>query len=293
MNRRKFVKKGALFVPAIFVPKLIRASAFTDNVRQYLAAREMSGIKYYTTGLLAWWRFLEGAGTIANDSSGNSEAGTLINGGTGLPIWGTGPTAAGGSLTFNGSNNYVDTENFADNPTNLSVCAWFKTTQDVYSQSPRNEYVVISKLGDGAGAGTGTIDEGTGWYIAQSGDVVDNAIMVGMQNGNGSAYWQISSPTACNNGVWNHVVLLISAAGGENGNITMYYNGVNVGNGQNQQDGSNPYGSISNTSNVRIAQDYGTYYGNPQIWTGPIADVRIYSGVLSSTIIGEIYAGTA
>jgi hypothetical protein len=277
MNRRNFIKKGALFVPMIFAPKLIRA--------QYLAPFSYIAPPnpYYTTGLLAWYRFLEGTGTTANDSSGNSKTGTLINGGSGYPTWGTGPTAVGGSLTFDGTDNYVDTSNFADNPTNLSVCCWLKTTQ---STSGGREYAAVCKLGS-------SIESGTGWYVTQSGDVLANAAMVGVQNGGGGDFWQIYSSTACNDGNWHHVVLLISASGGANGNITMYYDGVNVGTGNNQVVGTNPYGSISNTSNVRIGNDYATFGGNPQNWDGPIADVRIYSGVLSSTIIGEIYAGTA
>ena len=273
-------------MPMIFVPKLIRANAFTFNDQGWLASINNRSVNYYTAGLLAWWRFLEGTGTVANDSSGNSETGTLINGGSGYPIWGTGPTSAAGSLTFNGSNNYVNTSNFADNPTNLTVCAWFKTTQVV-----GNEYVVVSKLG-----GTyGDVLKGTGWYMAQSSDVVPNAMMVGIQNGGGDNYWQIYSSTACNDGNWHHVTLVINSTGGENGNITMYYNGTNVGGSNNQVVGTNPYGSISNSSNVRVGNDYAQTDAQPpnDVWDGPIADVRIYNAALSSTIISEIHAGTA
>jgi len=52
-------------------------------------------------GLVAWWRFDEGSGTVAYDSSGNDFIGII--GGT--PPWVTG--IIGGALSFNGSNQYV------------------------------------------------------------------------------------------------------------------------------------------------------------------------------------------
>ncbi|MDA8990541.1 hypothetical protein N9H45_03295 [Opitutales bacterium] len=52
-------------------------------------------------GLVGWWKFDEGSGTVAYDSSGNDLNG--ITGGT--PPWVTGKI--GGALSFNGSNQYV------------------------------------------------------------------------------------------------------------------------------------------------------------------------------------------
>ena len=45
-----------------------------------------------TTGLVGWWKFDEGSGTAAGDSSGNNNTGTLTNG----PTWTTGKI--GGAL---------------------------------------------------------------------------------------------------------------------------------------------------------------------------------------------------
>ena len=47
-------------------------------------------------GLVGWWKFDEGSGTVAYDSSGNGNHGNLING----PTWTTGKI--GGSLSFDG-----------------------------------------------------------------------------------------------------------------------------------------------------------------------------------------------
>ncbi|MGB2864021.1 MAG: LamG domain-containing protein [Sedimentisphaerales bacterium] len=48
-------------------------------------------------GPVGLWRFEDGTGTIANDSSGNGRHGTLL----GIPEWVSGPDGLGGALAFN------------------------------------------------------------------------------------------------------------------------------------------------------------------------------------------------
>src|SRR6266498_470903 len=52
-------------------------------------------------GLVGYWSFDDGTGTIAGDSSGNDNTATLING----PIWTSGEI--GGALSFDGVDDYV------------------------------------------------------------------------------------------------------------------------------------------------------------------------------------------
>ena len=47
-------------------------------------------------GLVSWWRFNEGSGDTADDSSGNGHHGTLL----GNPEWVVGPEGFGGALAF-------------------------------------------------------------------------------------------------------------------------------------------------------------------------------------------------
>ncbi len=56
----------------------------------------------YNQGLVGYWKFDEGNGTTAQDSSGAGNTGTLVNG----PTWTTGKI--GSALRFDGTNNYVD-----------------------------------------------------------------------------------------------------------------------------------------------------------------------------------------
>jgi hypothetical protein len=56
---------------------------------------------FSVTGLVGYWPFDEGTGTVANDASGNHNTGILSS----APAWVTGKV--GGALNFNGSSNYV------------------------------------------------------------------------------------------------------------------------------------------------------------------------------------------
>ncbi|MHC4581259.1 MAG: LamG domain-containing protein, partial [Planctomycetota bacterium] len=47
-------------------------------------------------GLVGWWRFNEGSGNVASDSSGNNHDGALL----GTPEWVAGPDGFGGALAF-------------------------------------------------------------------------------------------------------------------------------------------------------------------------------------------------
>ena len=46
--------------------------------------------------LVGWWRFEEGSGSTANDSSGNNHHGTVL----GTPRWGVGPVGSGGGVVL-------------------------------------------------------------------------------------------------------------------------------------------------------------------------------------------------
>jgi hypothetical protein len=68
-----------------------------------------------TSGLVGHWTFNEGSGTVAGDSSGLWNTGTLING----PVWSTGKI--GGALDFDGSDDYISTGNFIEDTGTLSA----------------------------------------------------------------------------------------------------------------------------------------------------------------------------
>jgi hypothetical protein len=76
-----------------------------------------------TNGLVAYWKFDDGSGASAIDSSGNAYTGTLV-GGSG---WTSG--YYNGALSFNGSTNYVTT-GFTMALRDFTVCAWFNSSSN-------------------------------------------------------------------------------------------------------------------------------------------------------------------
>ncbi|MGO8697805.1 MAG: LamG-like jellyroll fold domain-containing protein [Limisphaerales bacterium] len=77
--------------------------------------------------LLGWWKFDDGSGTTALDSSGNGYNGTVY--GT-APVWTTGQI--GGALSFDGTDNYVDAGNNVDiNGNQMTISVWVDTANNV------------------------------------------------------------------------------------------------------------------------------------------------------------------
>ena len=74
-------------------------------------------------GLVGWWKFDEGSGTVAYDSSGNGNDGNLTNG----PTWITGKI--GGALSFDGVDDVIIAPLPNLNTSNISTSqsAWIKT----------------------------------------------------------------------------------------------------------------------------------------------------------------------
>ncbi|MAH25585.1 MAG: hypothetical protein CMI19_01310 [Opitutae bacterium] len=88
-----------------------------------------------TDGLVGWWKFDEGSGTVAYDSSGNGNDGNLTNG----PTWSIGKI--GGALSFDGVDDFV----FLGNPPeiglsgNQSFSMWLKPFSFNARRNPYNK----------------------------------------------------------------------------------------------------------------------------------------------------------
>ncbi|MFH1882200.1 MAG: LamG domain-containing protein [Planctomycetota bacterium] len=68
--------------------------------------------------LIAWWRFEEGSGTTAYDSSGNGNDGTLVGGAT----WAAG--RYGGGIELDGTSGYVSVPDFELTTNSITFVAW-------------------------------------------------------------------------------------------------------------------------------------------------------------------------
>jgi hypothetical protein len=101
--------------------------AFFDDVKIF------EGSDYHRGKLVGYWNFDEGSGTVASDSSGNGNTGTLKND----PQWVTG--ISGSALGFDGVNDYVaipDSASLDIAGSQISIEFWMKPTMDMPTSAP-------------------------------------------------------------------------------------------------------------------------------------------------------------
>src|SRR3989338_7429030 len=81
------------------------------------------------SGLAGHWKFDEGSGTTAGDSSGNNNAGTLTNSPPGVS--GADAKIGAGALQFDGVDDYVNlgSPSSLDNLASSTVAAWIYLTK--------------------------------------------------------------------------------------------------------------------------------------------------------------------
>ena len=94
-----------------------------SNVTTFIVVNDINAI----SGLVGWWKFDETNGTIANDSSGYERHANMLGFDSNQSCWTSGKI--GGSLTFDGVNDYAEVQGFyginGQNPRTIS--AWIKT----------------------------------------------------------------------------------------------------------------------------------------------------------------------
>jgi hypothetical protein len=201
------------------------------------------------SGLVAQWKFDEGSGTIACDSSGNGNTATLVNG----PLWTAG--IVGNALYFDGVDDNLVVA--ASNSLNLSsvftLAAWVNPASaatDFRSIVTKNYtyYLYASVAGYcGDGSPLGGFSEATAITACQPAPLPANT--------------------------WTHLAVTYDGS-----TLTLYRNGVAVVT-------SNFSGALSpSTGTLQIgASQYGEYF------QGLIDEVRIYNRALSVAEIQTIY----
>jgi hypothetical protein len=170
---------------------------YIDDIRLYPKAPEyITPVQPPAGNLVGYYKFDEGSGTRAGDSSGKGHHGTI----TGDPEWVAG--AVGGALNFGGDGDFIDIGNPADWPAGLaprSMSAWL-LTEDLTATwhfavaygSPATNQAMFLGL------------NGTALYGGGYGNDVSIA-----------NFWQI--------GVWHHVTLTYDGA-----TARLYADGIEV-----------------------------------------------------------------
>ncbi|MEQ8470346.1 MAG: LamG-like jellyroll fold domain-containing protein, partial [Marinoscillum sp.] len=253
---------------------------YMDELRIWNTTRDASTINSQKdteligneSGLISYYNFNEGTGTILSDQTTNSHDGNLLNGNNTSPadgslygpVWSTDVplTPAGNSaLTFDGSGDYVDL--FEDDlfTGDFTVEAWVYLTDFASAYRP-----IISK------ANTTNSNAEFNLQVQQSTGNVNFFL------GNGSG---ISNVYGNDNGsdqditlnAWTHIAAVVDGI-----NMYLYIDG--------QLSGSSTFSGVrQNNSNV---VQIGRYYnGVTQFWPGQIDEVRIWNEARSAGDIGE------
>lgn len=220
----------------------------------YLKHRRLGGTE---DGLLGYWRFDEGAGTVASNTATNDFHGALLN----SPAWVTSHAAialepvAANCLKFDGVNGYVQVAHNADlNAYPLTASAWFRTTNT-------NNVVqgVVSKYADASG---------NGWTVV-------------VQNGRLRAFYlrsfsnsalDVTSAASVADGGWHHAALVVDASGGK-----LFLDGVLAG----SNPWSGPAGAVTGTEPLQI----GRYHTYPNRFVGAIDEVAVWNRALTASEI--------
>jgi len=205
-------------------------------------------------GEKGYWKFDEGSGTTASDSTIYKNNGTLYN----SPTWQSSSNCVSGTcLSFNGSNTYVEAPNNPSfHPTNeVTVSVWIKPS---------------SKTGYQGIAGAHTA---TSYQLF----INNNQVVWDIYNVNGRDLWFTGKTV--NWDTWTHLVATYTA---NNGVMKVYINGVLVA---SHVHAYGPGLIRDSTSSFLVGwSGYGTEY-----YSGLIDEVRIYNRALSAAEILQHY----
>lgn len=206
-----------------------------------------------TSGLVGWWKFDEGTGTVAFDSSGKNANGNWQ--GTLGGQWTTNSKVGPYAGNFNGSNNYVGVGNLGSFPTQGTISFWMNTAALASWPNP----LTTNYSGGNAGI-----------RFEQAGNVF--AAVVGNDGGTYNAFIYTSGMSTS---TWYYVVLTWNAS---TNSVAGYWNGAQA------FSASNSYWATT-IPNFAIGEGFSTL----RYWNGQIDDVRIYNRALSAIEINQIY----
>lgn len=212
-----------------------------------------------TTGLVGHWKFDEGAGTTAGDSSGNNNTGILTNG----PTWTTGKI--GGAVNIGGGSQQVTVPDTAslDVTGTLTVSLWIKPTT-----LPTGNAGFLSKAagGDRAYSLNGNLSSSSKqpqFWISRDGD--------------SSTKNTVTGTNILTTNTWYHVVGVFQPSV----SAQLYMNAA-----VNAQITTGIYASIHNSAApLRIGFNSDT----SESFNGAIDDVRVYNRALTASEVQTIY----
>lgn len=232
-------------------------------------------------GLIGYWKFDEGSGTTANDSSGNGNTGAMLSGAV-YPNPATTPTdfhissgcKLGTCANFNGTSNCIsvpNSNNLNFGVGSFSILLWFKTN------STSNEKDLIEKSSGNYGT------SGTGYRIfLGTSDTINSRV----KDANGNGLYGGTTNLNLLDGNWHYAGFIFSYTRGD-----YYVDGVNK-TFSTQQNTLNSNINNSNALTIGRGSLDGSACSSERAMNGLVDDVRIYNRALSPAEIMAIYNAT-
>jgi len=211
---------------------------------------------------LLWWKFDDGSGSTALDSSGNGDNGTL----TGGYSWTPGVLA--GAISFDGSSGYMYSASQLAGPQVFTTALWFKTTTASGGK--------LIGLGDVQNGPSASYDRNL--YMNNSGQLYFGVYTNATQ-------MTINSPNAYNDGHWHHAAATLAGDG-----MMLYVDGNLVASnaGVTSAQVFNGYWKIG-YDNLAYWPSVPTSF----FFNGAIDDARVYNRELSSTEVAGLYSAAS
>jgi hypothetical protein len=221
------------------------------------------------SGLVGWWKFDEGAGSMAYDSSGSRNDGIIM----GLPSWTAGYVSGSGGLHFDGLTNFVRI------PVNESLRLGVKTVAVwVNLDGFLKRYGAIFGWGRGPGCADnyqGYVSQ-TGSFYASYQNTLDEMTI--------RPTTQIGSIGTGKLGEWAHYAFVYNSSG-TNLTISLYKNGIIAGAIYSGTDGLSPNCAMTAIG----SQEDIPNPGYVRTFSGTMDDYRVYNRALSVAEITTLY----
>ncbi len=222
-------------------------------------------------GLVGWWKFDDGSGTTAVDSSGNGYNATLFNG----VSWVTG--RIGDAVSTNGVNQYVSIPAVNISTTKaVTVTLWVNRT---YSTAGGHTLFENSTNFNSSTTGFGFFPD----------DGIDCPTSAPMMTGvNGNVGYTLNCYKQPSSGVWHHIAVVYDKSQAGSSVISLYIDGVL----------QTPQQNLYTATNTNSFGDNPLYLfsrgGTKEYTAGEVDDLRLYDQALSASQIQQIYeAGVA
>jgi len=223
----------------------------------FLCLNRTSAAEDVDPSLVGWWKFDEGFGDVALDSSGNNNEVTLLDG----PTWGTDPEHRG-ILVFDGDDDHAYIEGTPFELPTYTIALWFRVDGGSGSRD------ILSAKGPSGVNGVLLEIQGDG--------TLRNLHRFPFASGGGS---NIYTEASYDDGSWHHAAAVKTAS-----EMILYVDGQQVGTQPDSSQFEGPLGEIwLGTLDQRV----------DRMLPGAIDDLRIYNRALSEQEIATIMEGEA